>query len=152
MPYPEQLDLCDEIGLMVYEECQASWCLEDSPQMKTRFDSCVREMILRDRNHPSLTIWGVIVTTLAIASMCLNHLILPFYQPGSDRDIYRWLLWIRRSLIIAIILCGYGFYRAIGEHEELSTLSMTAYVATLQFMPGVLAVLYWSRGNRAVSG
>lgn len=91
----------------------------------------------------------IIVATLAIASMCLNHLILPFYQPGNNRDIYRWLLWIRRSLIIAIILCGYGFYLAIGEHEALSTLSMTACVATLQFMPGVLAVLYWSRGNRA---
>ncbi len=91
----------------------------------------------------------IIVTTLAIASMCLNHLILPFYQPGNERDIYRWLLWIRRSLIVAIILCGYGFYRAIGEHEALSALGMTAYVATLQFMPGVLAVLYWSRGNRA---
>ncbi len=90
----------------------------------------------------------IIVATLAIASMCLNHLILPFFQPSSERDIYRWLLWIRRSLIIAIILCSYGFYRAIGEHETLSTLSMTAYVATLQFMPGVLAVLYWSRGNR----
>jgi PAS domain S-box-containing protein len=91
----------------------------------------------------------IIVTTLAIASMCLNHLILPFYQPGSDRDIYRWLLWIRRSLIVAIILCGYSFYRAISGHETLSTLGMTACVATLQFMPGVLAVLYWSRGNRA---
>ena len=40
----------------------------------------------------------IIVATLAIASMCLNHLILPFYQPGSDSDIYRWLLWIRRAL------------------------------------------------------
>ena len=63
MPYPEQLDLCDELGLMVYEESQASWCLEDSPQMKTRFDLCLREMILRDRNHPSLTIWGVLNET-----------------------------------------------------------------------------------------
>lgn len=97
----------------------------------------------------SATAGTIIVATLAIASMCLNHLILPFYQPSSNRDIYRWLLWVRRMLIIAIILCGYGFYLAIGEHEALSTLSMTTCVATLQFMPGVLAVLYWSRGNRA---
>lgn len=90
----------------------------------------------------------IIVTTLAMASMCLNHLILPFYQPGSERDIYRWLLWIRRTLIVAIILCGYWFYQAIDGHETLSTLSMAACVATLQFMPGVLAVLYWPRGNR----
>lgn len=91
----------------------------------------------------------IIVTTLTIASMCLNHLILPFYQPSSDRDIYRWLLWIRRCLIVAIILCGYGFYRLVGEHEAISSLGMTACIAVLQLMPGVLAVLYWSRGNRA---
>ncbi len=91
----------------------------------------------------------IIVATLTIASMCLNHLILPFYQPRGDRDIYRWLLWIRRCLIVAIILCGYGFYRLVGEHEAISSLGMTACVAALQLMPGVLAVLYWSRGNRA---
>ncbi len=91
----------------------------------------------------------IIVTTLAIASMCLNHLILPFYHPSGERDIYRWLLWIRRCLIAAIILCGYGFYRLVGEHEAITSLGMTACVAALQLMPGVIAVLYWSRGNRA---
>ena len=33
-----QLDLCDEIGLMVYEEPYGSWCLADSPKMKERYD------------------------------------------------------------------------------------------------------------------
>src|SRR5439155_24672076 len=55
--HPYQLDLCDEIGLMVYEESYAAWLLADSPKMKERYDLSVREMVLRDRNHPSLTIW-----------------------------------------------------------------------------------------------
>lgn len=59
MAYPYQLDLCDEIGLMVYEENMASWCLDDSPEMAKRFDTSLREMVLRDRNHPSLTIFGM---------------------------------------------------------------------------------------------
>jgi len=63
MAWPEQLDFCDEIGLMVYEECLAGWCLEDSPKMAERFDFSVREMILRDRNHPSVTIWGLLNET-----------------------------------------------------------------------------------------
>lgn len=91
---------------------------------------------------------AIIVITLALASMCLNHLILPFYQPDTDRDIYRWLLWTRRVLIVAIILCGYFFYQSISGREELSDLGMAAFVATLQFLPGVLAVLYWPRANR----
>ncbi len=60
MALPEQLDLCDEIGLMVYEECLAAWLLGDSPQMAERFDNSTRDMVLRDRNHPSVTIWGLI--------------------------------------------------------------------------------------------
>jgi signal transduction histidine kinase/Na+/proline symporter len=89
-----------------------------------------------------------IVITLAMASMCLNHLILPFYQPSAQQNIYRWLLWIRRLLIGAIILAGYVFYRIITGREELSSLAMASCVAVLQFMPGVLAVLYWQRANR----
>jgi hypothetical protein len=62
--FPEQLDCCDEIGLMVHEECLAGWLLADSPEMARRFDLSVREMILRDRNHPSITIWGLLNETL----------------------------------------------------------------------------------------
>ena len=58
-----QLDLCDEIGLMVYEEPYAAWCLADSPAMKERYDRSVAEMIRRDRNHPSIAIWGLLNET-----------------------------------------------------------------------------------------
>ena len=59
MSFPYQLDLCDEIGLMVYEESLAAWLLADSPQMGERFDRSLREMILRDRNHPSSDHLGI---------------------------------------------------------------------------------------------
>ncbi|MHB8522845.1 MAG: glycoside hydrolase family 2 protein [Limisphaerales bacterium] len=55
-----QLDLCDEIGLMVYEESFASMALEDSPKMPELFDRSVGELIRRDRNHPSIVIWGLL--------------------------------------------------------------------------------------------
>jgi hypothetical protein len=60
MAHPYQLDLCDEIGLMVYEENLASWLLADSPKMAERFDSNLREMVLRDRNHASVVIFGLV--------------------------------------------------------------------------------------------
>jgi hypothetical protein len=63
MALAEQLDFCDEIGLMVQEESLAGWLLADSPQMAERYDRSTREMILRDRNHPSLTIWGMLNET-----------------------------------------------------------------------------------------
>lgn len=58
-----QLDLCDEIGLMVYEESYASWCLNDSPKMPQRYDESVLGMVRRDRNHPSVVIWGLLNET-----------------------------------------------------------------------------------------
>jgi Glycosyl hydrolases family 2, TIM barrel domain/Glycosyl hydrolases family 2, sugar binding domain/Glycosyl hydrolases family 2 len=57
---PRQLDYCDEIGLLVYEESYASAPLADGPKMVERFDAGVAELIHRDRNHPSVVIWGLL--------------------------------------------------------------------------------------------
>jgi hypothetical protein len=62
-PFPEQLRFCDEIGLMIYAEPRAAWALSDSPKMAERFDRSVTQMILRDRNHPCITIWGLLNET-----------------------------------------------------------------------------------------
>ena len=69
----EQLKVCDEIGLMVYEENFAAWNLGfgfyvangndyigDEKKMLERFDYCTSEMVKRDRNHPSITMWGLL--------------------------------------------------------------------------------------------
>lgn len=58
-----QLDLCDEIGLMVYEETYASSALADSPKMGERYDRSALGMVRRDRNHPSITMWGLLNET-----------------------------------------------------------------------------------------
>ena len=63
MPQRYQLDLCDEIGLMVYEESYASWQLQDSPQVGERMDRSFSGMLLRDRNHPSVVMWGLLNET-----------------------------------------------------------------------------------------
>lgn len=90
----------------------------------------------------------IIVSTLAIASMCLNHLVLPLYQPKTDTDIYRWLLNTRKLLIGLIILFGYVFYNSVPERQSLANLAMISVTGCVQFLPGVLAVLYWPQGNR----
>ena len=59
MPQRYLLDLADEIGLLVYEESYAAWLLQDSPEMPRLFDQSVAAMIRRDRNHPSIVIWGL---------------------------------------------------------------------------------------------
>ena len=90
----------------------------------------------------------IIVVTLALSGMVLNHLVLPVYQPSADNNIYRWLLWTRRTLIAAIIMASYGFYRLLGAEQDLANLGIASFVATVQFLPGALSVLYWPQANR----
>jgi PAS domain S-box-containing protein len=90
----------------------------------------------------------IIVATLALSGMALNHLVLPFYQPPAEGNIYRWLKWTRRTLIVVIILASFAFYLLLNGKNDLARLGTVAFVATLQFLPGVLAVLYLPRANR----
>lgn len=56
------LDLADEIGLLLYAEPPIGW-IRKSNWMKERCEREVREMIRRDRNHPSVVIWGMLNET-----------------------------------------------------------------------------------------
>jgi hypothetical protein len=55
-----QYDLCDEIGLLVYQENYASYSIADSPKMGERFDRSTLAMVMRDRNHPCIVAWGLL--------------------------------------------------------------------------------------------
>jgi hypothetical protein len=55
-----QYDLCDEIGLLVYQENYACFSIAESPKMGERFDRSTLAMVKRDRNHPSVVMWGLL--------------------------------------------------------------------------------------------
>ena len=91
----------------------------------------------------------MIVTSLALASMCLNNLLLPASYPDPDVNLYKWLLWGRRTLIAVIILSGYGFYLVLARNQGLVQLGLISFVAVAQFLPGIIGLLYWPRATRA---
>lgn len=90
----------------------------------------------------------LIVATLALSSMLLNHWVLPARSRRLDKRLHVWLLWARRVLIAGILILAYLFYLAVGEKHSLMDLGVLAFIATLQFTPGLLATLYWKEGNR----
>lgn len=55
---PAFLDRCDEIGLLVFEEIPG-WQHIGDKDWQSISKRNVEEMIIRDRNHPSIFIWGV---------------------------------------------------------------------------------------------
>ena len=92
----------------------------------------------------------IIVTTLALANMCINHLILPSSLLSIDREqaVYTQLKWMRRGFIIVLILSGYAFFTLLGGEQSLVQLGLIAFTGTLQFLPGVIATPYWPDANR----
>ncbi|EKF75342.1 sensory box histidine kinase [Alcanivorax hongdengensis A-11-3] len=90
----------------------------------------------------------LIVATLALSGMCLNHLVLPASPLHQGTNLYRNLLWTRRVLIAAILALAYLFYRMIGTEHSLVELGVLSFVATLQFVPGLIGALFWPSGNR----
>ena len=91
----------------------------------------------------------LIVDTLALAAMCLNHLVLPRRDLAKPGDLYSRLLWARRALIAAIILGGYCASMLLDRARGLVELGLVSFVAVAQFMPGLFGVLFWRRATRA---
>jgi len=63
-PSPELLDLCDRMGLVVMDESFDMWLRPKVPNGYSKFfnewsERDVRDMVDRDRNHPSVIMWSI---------------------------------------------------------------------------------------------
>lgn len=57
------LDLCDEYGILVWEEAHARALTEEQmrhPRFDEQSENCIREMVETHYNHPSIFVWGVL--------------------------------------------------------------------------------------------
>ena len=93
----------------------------------------------------------IIVTTLALANMVVNHLVLPLrpLQVGPSQNIYDQLKWLRRVLIVILIMAGYIVFVTLGGRAGLTELALVAFTGTLQFLPGLIVTPYWPGANRS---
>lgn len=110
-------------------------------------------------NSPALTVLAfigglsaatgaMIIITLALTTMVMNHWLLPSLRLTARNDLYRSLIWLRRMLIATIFLGGYLFYWVLNNRYGLTDLAFTAFIETLQFLPCTFAIVFWSPGNR----
>ena len=91
----------------------------------------------------------IVVTLLSLSSMVLNHLVLPIAQPSPDYNLYHWLVWVRRLLIVCIMGFSYAFYGLFTFEHTMTEMAILTFVGTLQFAPGLVSVLFWPRATRA---
>ncbi|MDP5255450.1 MULTISPECIES: PAS domain-containing hybrid sensor histidine kinase/response regulator [unclassified Vibrio] len=96
----------------------------------------------------------VIVSTIALAIMVSNDLVMPLllrkmrFQGGGYRHFSGVMLRIRRALICFILIAAWGCYRLLDSIESLSAIGFLSFAAVTQFAPALLGGLYWRQGNR----
>jgi signal transduction histidine kinase/Na+/proline symporter len=91
---------------------------------------------------------AMVIISLALSTMVMNHWLLPSLKLRTRTDLYSQLIWLRRVLIAAIFAGGYVFYWVLDNRFSLAHLAMTAFIETLQFLPATFAIVFWSRGNK----
>lgn len=95
-------------------------------------------------------LFSLITGAVALASMWINHALLPFAPPRRESsDIYRWLIWVRRILVAGVIAAGGLFFLVTHNRLGLTSLGIVTSIAAIQLLPGLIGLLYWQGGSRA---
>jgi len=94
----------------------------------------------------------VIVATLALSTMVSNEVIFPFlirfYQRDSKQKLHTKLLIVRQTTILLLMLMAYGYYYLGGAEKSLQSVGLISFAAAIQFLPAVLASVYWYKAHR----
>ncbi len=121
-PSPELLELCDRMGLVVMDESFDMWLLPKVPNGYSKFfkewsERDVRDMVDRDRNHPSIIMWSIgneIPEQGVPAGAAMAHRLTAFFH---DEDPTRpttsafnnWQGAIRNKLADEVDLPGFNY-------------------------------------------
>ncbi len=92
----------------------------------------------------------VMVSSVALSTMILNHLLIPIilkFHTGAE-NLSVLLVNLKRLGIIAVIFLGYLYYRLLGESAALVNIGLISFVAATQFAPAVIGGLYWRQATR----
>lgn len=90
----------------------------------------------------------IIITTMTLATMLGNHLLLPIIERlPSAQPLRAYLLQIRAALVILILLGSYWFEYQFSNDYILVAIGLFSFVAVLQFVPAALIGLFWPKGN-----
>ena len=93
----------------------------------------------------------VIVEAIAVSTMVCNDLVLPLLlrlKSYAARDLTGTLLFIRRAVIVGLMLLGWLYFRVAGEAYALVSIGLISFAAVAQFAPALLGGMYWKGGTR----
>jgi signal transduction histidine kinase len=96
----------------------------------------------------------VIVSALALGTALTNNVVVPLLSWRNVASFRRASVWaprlqhIRQASLLLVLALSYLYYRLIGEYHSLVSTGLISFVAIFQFLPPMLAALYWKRATR----
>lgn len=100
----------------------------------------------------SAVISMVVVSTLALATMVSNNLIIPYgfldkFIKGHPEKNANYIKNIRRISIFLLIIIAYLFYINFSIELSLYSIGLISFVIIAQLAPSFFIGLYWNRGS-----
>jgi len=96
----------------------------------------------------------VIISSISLTTMLSNEIIFPLIFKGNNRQhkdynhFRLFLLNIRKTLVLFVILLGYGVF-LLTSPDTLSSLGEVAFGAFAQLTPALIAAFYWRKATLA---
>lgn len=95
----------------------------------------------------------VIVAVISLSTMVCNDWIMPHlirlksFDLLASGNLERVILSVRRLAIVFLLAVAYGYYLLMDENEQLANIGLVSFAAVAQFLPAVLAALFWQRAH-----
>ncbi len=91
----------------------------------------------------------LIVETVALSTMVINHIISPVIVKFKFKiDLSFLLVHLKRLCILIIMLLGYLYFKIIGETRILVDIGLMSFCAVLQLAPATFLGIYWDKTNK----
>ena len=100
----------------------------------------------------------VIVSTIALATMVSNHIIVPIWlnasSPGAtvSGDVRTVIVRARRLSIAAILALGYLYFRVSGSGTALAAIGLVSFSGAVQVLPALIGGIFWRGATRIGAG
>lgn len=102
----------------------------------------------------------VIVSTIALATMVSNHIVVPLwlssrsFGASMSGDVRQVVLLARRLSIGGVLLFGYVYYRLSGGGAALAAIGLISFTGVVQVLPAMIGGIFWRGATRwgAVAG
>lgn len=97
----------------------------------------------------------VIVSTIALATMVSNHIVVPIWLNARKEtrakvsgDVRSVILLSRRLSIAGVMVLGYLYYRISGGGTALAAIGLVSFTGAIQVLPALIGGIFWRGATR----